>query len=229
MKNISIMDKYDTTPILYKHYTEDISIDDIVNITREFKNLWNDFCTALDDGEVSQVESYAIRLLFGAARPEYADIYLPGLERIQSYDKSKNMDEYIVPLYYELYQTLASNDVDGLKEITEKYGENFLSILYAVGTFVNIITVTAFWINMYCYTKDHPEVFERSHYKTDNDYKFTTDYFYTIINNRPSIFQSDPDTLLTEPFVIKNAYMRSEEFKDHYCNIWDDTNVGAPY
>lgn len=228
MKNISIMDKYDTTPILYKHYTEDISIDDIVNITREFKNLWNDFCTALDDGEVSQVESYAIRLLFGAARPEYADIYLPGLERIQSYDKSKNMDEYIVPLYYELYQTLASNDVDGLKEITEKYGENFLSILYAVGTFVNIITVTAFWINMYCYTKDHPEVFERSHYKTDNDYKFTTDYFYTIINNRPSIFQSDPDTLFTEPFVVKNAYMRSEEFKNHYCSIWD-TNVGAPY
>lgn len=70
MKNISVMDKYDTSPILYKHYTEDISIDDTVNITREFKKLWNDFCTALDNGEVSQVESYAIRLLFGAARPE---------------------------------------------------------------------------------------------------------------------------------------------------------------
>lgn len=50
MKNISVMDKYDTTPILHKHYTEDISIDDIVNITREFKKLWNDFCTALDNG-----------------------------------------------------------------------------------------------------------------------------------------------------------------------------------
>lgn len=220
MKNISVMDKYDTTPVLYKHYTEDISIDDIVNITREFKKLWNEFCAALDNGEVSQIECYAIRLLFGAARPEYTDIFLPGLEEIQPYDKPKNVDEYIQPLYYEYYRALALNDSDGLNEITEKYGENILNVLYTTGTFINIISIIAHWINMYCYMKDHPEIFERSHYKSDFDYKSQTDYFRTILNNRPPMFQMEPDILVTEPYVIKNAYARSEEFKDHYYEIW---------
>lgn len=227
MKNISVMDKYDTTPILHKHYTEDISIDDIVNITREFKKLWNDFCIALDNGEVSQVESYAIRLLFGAARPEYADIYLPGLEQIQPYGKPKNIDEYIQPLYCEYYRVLVSNDPDGLNEITEKYGENILNILYAVGTFINIISIASLWINMYCYMKDHPEIFERSHYESDFYYKNQTDHYRTILNNRPPMFQLEPDILVTEPYVIKNAYARSEEFKDHYYTIWD-THYSAP-
>lgn len=215
MKDISALKNFDSFKFLHKHYLDKISLEDIVNVTREYKNLWNSFCDALDNGEVSQLERYAIRFIFCDAHSNF-DRHIPGLEEFEGFTNEYNSDEYIYAIYLENQETLVSGNQEELNKLTEKYGENIIPILEAVGTFVNTAYVVAFWINMYSHVLDEYQ-----------DEKPHTDWERRVFDNRPAKFQSEPNILTTEPYVIRNEFLNSEHFKTKCCNAWDTLILGV--
>ena len=215
MKNISVLKNFDSFKFLHKHYSEKISLEDIVNVTREFKNLWNSFCDALDNGEVSQLERYAIRFIFCDAHSNF-DRHIPGFEEFDGFTNGYNSDEYIYAIYLENQEALVSCKLEELDKLTEKYGDNIIPILEAVGTFVNSVYVVAFWINMYSHVLD-----EYPDGKPQNDYE------RRVFDNRPPKFQPEPSIQITEPYVIRNEFLNSEHFKTKCCNAWDTVVLGV--
>ena len=215
MKDISALKNFDSFKFLHKHYSEKISLEDIVNVTREFKNLWNSFCDALDNGEVSQFERYAVRFIFCDAYSNF-DRHIPGFEEFDGFVNDYNSDEYIYAIYLENQEALVSCKLEELDKLTEKYGDNIIPILEAVGIFVNSVYVVAFWINMYSYVLD-----EYPDGKPQNDFE------RRVFDNRPPKFQSEPSILTTEPYVIRNEFLNSERFKTKCCNAWDTAILGV--
>ena len=215
MKDISALKNFDSFKFLHKHYSEKISLEDIVNVTREFKNLWNSFCDALDNGEVSQLERYAVRFIFCDAHSNF-DRHIPGFEEFDGFTNNYNSDEYIYAIYLENQEALVSCKLEELDKLTEKYGDNIISILEAVGAFVNSVYVVAFWINMYSYILD-----EYPDGKPHNDFE------RRVFDNRPPKFQPEPNILSTEPYVIRNEFLNSEHFKTKCCNAWDTVVLGV--
>ena len=215
MKNISVLKNFDSFKFLHKHYSEKISLEDIVNVTREFKNLWNSFCDALDNGEVSQLERYAVRFIFCDAHSNF-DRHIPGFEEFDGFVNNYNPDEYIYAIYLETQEALVSCKLEELDKLTEKYGDNIIPILEAVGTFVNSVYVVAFWINMYSHVLD-----EYPDGKPQNDYE------RRVFDNRPPKFQPEPSIQITEPYVIRNEFLNSEHFKTKCCNAWDTAIIGV--
>ena len=215
MKNISALKNFDSFKFLHKHYSEKISLEDIVNVTREFKNLWNSFCDALDNGEVSQLERYAVRFIFCDAHSNF-DRHIPGFEEFDGFVNDYDSDEYIYAIYLENQEALVSCKLEELDKLTEKYGDNIIPILEAVGAFVNSVYVVAFWINMYSYVLD-----EYPDGKPQNDFE------RRVFDNRPPKFQSEPNILTTEPYVIRNEFLNSERFKTKCCNAWDTAILGV--
>ena len=215
MKNISVLKNFDSFKFLHKHYSEKISLEDIVNVTREFKNLWNSFCDALDNGEVSQLERYAVRFIFCDAHSNF-DRHIPGFEEFDGFVNNYNPDEYIYAIYLETQEALVSCKLEELDKLTEKYGDSIIPILEAVGTFVNSVYVVAFWINMYSHVLD-----EYPDGKPQNDYE------RRVFDNRPPKFQPEPSIQITEPYVIRNEFLNSEHFKTKCCNAWDTLILGV--
>ena len=215
MKNISVLKNFDSFKFLHKHYSEKISLEDIVNVTREFKNLWNSFCDALDNGEVSQLERYAVRFIFCDAHSNF-DRHIPGFEEFDGFVNNYNPDEYIYAIYLETQEALVSCKLEELDKLTEKYGDSIIPILEAVGTFVNSVYVVAFWINMYSHVLD-----EYPDGKPQNDWE------RRVFDNRPPKFQSEPSIQTTEPYVIRNEFLNSEHFKTKCCNAWDTLILGV--
>lgn len=215
MKNISALKNFDSFKFLHKHYSEKISLEDIVNVTREFKKLWNSFCDALDNGEVSQLERYAVRFIFCDAHSNF-DRHIPGLEEFDGFTNDYDSDEYIYAIYLENQEALVSYKLEELDKLTEKYGDDIIPILEAVGTFVNSVYAVAFWINMYSYVLD-----EYPDGKPHNDWE------RRVFDNRPPKFQPEPSILATEPYVIRNEFLNSERFKTKCCNAWDTVVLGV--
>ena len=215
MKNISALKNFDSFKFLHKHYSEKISLEDIVNVTREFKNLWNSFCDALDNGEVSQLERYAVRFIFCDAHSNF-DRHIPGLEEFDGFTNDYDSDEYIYAIYLENQEALVSCKLEELDKLTEKYGDNIIPILEAVGTFVNSVYVVAFWINMYSHVLDEYP-----------DGKPHDDWERRVFDNRPPKFQPEPSIQRTEPYVIRNEFLNSEHFKTKCCNAWDTVVFGV--
>lgn len=215
MKNISVLKNFDSFKFLHKHYSEKISLEDIVNVTREFKNLWNSFCDALDNGEVSQLERYAVRFIFCDAHSNF-DRHIPGFEEFDGFVNNYNPDEYIYAIYLETQEALVSCKLEELDKLTEKYGDSIIPILEAVGTFVNSVYVVAFWINMYSHVLD-----EYPDGKPQNDFE------RRVFDNRPPKFQPEPSIQITEPYVIRNEFLNSEHFKTKCCNAWDTAIIGV--
>ena len=215
MKNISALKNFDSFKFLHKHYSEKISLEDIVNVTREFKNLWNSFCDALDNGEVSQLERYAVRFIFCDAHSNF-DRHIPGFEEFDGFVNDYDSDEYIYAIYLENQEALVSCKLEELDKLTEKYGDSIIPILEAVGAFVNSVYVVAFWINMYSYVLD-----EYPDGKPQNDFE------RRVFDNRPPKFQPEPSIQTTEPYVIRNEFLNSEHFKTKCCNAWDTLIFGV--
>ena len=215
MKDISALKNFDSFKFLHKHYSEKISLEDIVNVTREFKNLWNSFCDALDNGEVSQLERYAVRFIFCDAHSNF-DRHIPGFEEFDGFVNDYDSDEYIYAIYLENQEALVSCKLEELDKLTEKYGDNIIPILEAVGAFVNSVYVVAFWINMYSYVLDEYP-----------DGKPHDDWERQIFDNRPPKFQPEPSIQTTEPYVIRNEFLNSEHFKTKCCNVWDTLILGV--
>ena len=215
MKDISALKNFDSFKFLHKHYSEKISLEDIVNVTREFKNLWNSFCDALDNGEVSQLERYAVRFIFCDAHSNF-DRHIPGFEEFDGFVNNYNPDEYIYAIYLETQEALVSCKLEELDKLTEKYGDSIIPILEAVGTFVNSVYVVAFWINMYSHVLD-----EYPDGKPQNDFE------RRVFDNRPPKFQPEPSIQITEPYVIRNEFLNSEHFKTKCCNAWDTAIIGV--
>lgn len=215
MKDIPALKNFDSFKFLHKHYSEKISLEDIVKVTREFKNLWNSFCDALDNGEVSQLERYAVRFIFCDAHSNF-DRHIPGLEEFDGFTNDYDSDEYIYAIYLENQEALVSYKLEELDKLTEKYGDDIIPILEAVGTFVNSVYAVAFWINMYSYVLD-----EYPDGKPHNDWE------RRVFDNRPPKFQPEPSILATEPYVIRNEFLNSERFKTKCCNAWDTVVLGV--